>query len=225
MGTTVEGRTAKGIDEALPLIADDFRAIARRPEGELELTGLIAFMFSTEPDRAEPIRSFLLRTIPSDLVARIMGTLFHEYVAKGVAIGRAEGRSQGPTEDRAEDRAQGEARRIVLGHDAAAAELVACARRSLRAEEHRRISAQPHERTIFDEYVEEGIARGRAEGEARDRAAGRDANLVEQLEAKFGPLPATVSDAIVNGTPEEISVWTSRIVFTASLDEVFAARS
>ena len=145
-------REASAIEEELAYIEDDLRAIAARSDAAQALTALFSYLVAVVPDRVEPIRSRLNRTLSPDLEELIMGT-------------------------------------------------------------------------ILDEYVEKGIAIGEARGEARGKAEGRAAMLIDLLETKFGPLSTELHDLVVTGSPEDVSTWSRRVLFAASLDEVFAARS
>jgi len=59
----------------------------------------------------------------------------------------------------------------------------------------------------------------------RSLARGRAALLVEQLELKFGPLPADVRKALVDGSSDDVDVWARRVIFASTLEDVFAPRS
>jgi len=63
---------------------------------------------------------------------------------------------------------------------------------------------------------EEGLAKGRQEGEAKA--------LLRQLQAKFGPPTADLAARVQASEPDQIEVWLTRILTANSPDEVFEAR-
>jgi predicted transposase YdaD len=67
----------------------------------------------------------------------------------------------------------------------------------------------------------EGEARGEARGRAVGEAKGRTAILVRLLVLKFGDLPEQKIAAIHNATPDQVLLWTDRILTAGTLDEVF----
>ena len=83
------------------------------------------------------------------------------------------------------------------------------------------------------EGLREGEARGLREGEARGRQEGiregrqegireeRQRLITQQLETKFGALPADVLSKLQHGSQEELDEWGKRLLTATSLDEVF----
>jgi len=66
-------------------------------------------------------------------------------------------------------------------------------------------------------------AAGAAEGEARGRLDGRIATLLEQLTAKFGPLPAEKVARVERASLEELQRWSVRLLTATTLEEVLGA--
>jgi predicted transposase/invertase (TIGR01784 family) len=62
-----------------------------------------------------------------------------------------------------------------------------------------------------------GELKGRAEGELKGRAA----TLLEQLAEKFGPLDDATARRIRDASPDELGVWTRRILRAGTVDDVF----
>lgn len=61
----------------------------------------------------------------------------------------------------------------------------------------------------------------RAEARAEGRAEGRADLLLKQLQRKFSDVPGAVRERLASASDEEISLWAERILFAASLDDVF----
>ncbi|MBS0511508.1 MAG: DUF4351 domain-containing protein [Proteobacteria bacterium] len=45
--------------------------------------------------------------------------------------------------------------------------------------------------------------------------------LVRQLNRRFGPLPAAITDRLARASVEQLDLWAERILDADSLDEVF----
>ncbi|MDE0114549.1 MAG: Rpn family recombination-promoting nuclease/putative transposase [Albidovulum sp.] len=75
----------------------------------------------------------------------------------------------------------------------------------------------------------EGELKGRAEGELKGRAegelTGRAELLLEQLERRFGELPATVRHRVRRAEVSELRSWAAAVLDASSLDEVLATGS
>lgn len=69
---------------------------------------------------------------------------------------------------------------------------------------------------------EEGLQQGRLEGRTEGRAEGIAIVLVRQLNRRFGPLSAAVTDRIGNATADQLERWTERVLDARTLDDVFA---
>lgn len=63
-----------------------------------------------------------------------------------------------------------------------------------------------------------GVARGRAEGEARGRAVA----LVQLLTLKVGPLPQATLDTVHAATTDQLENWTARVLTAKTLDELLS---
>ncbi|NNH72336.1 hypothetical protein HLB23_21155 [Nocardia uniformis] len=63
--------------------------------------------------------------------------------------------------------------------------------------------------------------KGRAEGEARGEARGRAETLVEQLESKFGPLPAETVAMVRAARIAQVRQWAARVLTADTIDAVF----
>lgn len=72
--------------------------------------------------------------------------------------------------------------------------------------------------TIAEKWIEQGLEQGREQGLEQGRAD----ILRQQLARKFGELPPEVKSRIANASRAEIEVWADRVLFCASLDEIFA---
>ncbi|HEY3452532.1 MAG TPA: DUF4351 domain-containing protein [Myxococcales bacterium] len=69
--------------------------------------------------------------------------------------------------------------------------------------------------------AKEWLAEGRAEGEARGKAA----TLTRQLEKKFGEISARQVETISKASIEQLDEWLDVILDAKTLDEVFAPRA
>ena len=87
---------------------------------------------------------------------------------------------------------------------------------------HQEIEAMS--KTIVQHFIEEGEARGREEGEARGReegeARGRQLMLLNQLQAKFGALPAAVEERLQQRSLAELDQLAVALIRAESLDEL-----
>jgi hypothetical protein len=73
--------------------------------------------------------------------------------------------------------------------------------------------------TYQTEFAKQHYGAGHHDGEVE----GRRIMLLEQLEERFGALPAEVLDRIQQAGPEDISMWGRRILTADSVQAVFAA--
>ena len=67
-----------------------------------------------------------------------------------------------------------------------------------------------------------GEVRGEAKGEARGEATGRIKLLLRMLQARFGTLPAEVTERIRSASTDDLDRWGVRLMDASALDEVFA---
>ncbi|WP_428267809.1 DUF4351 domain-containing protein [Haliangium sp.] len=58
--------------------------------------------------------------------------------------------------------------------------------------------------------------------EQQGREQGQRAFLVRLLETRFGPLPEAALQRVDRADPDTLQEWGTRVLFAASLDEVFA---
>ena len=74
--------------------------------------------------------------------------------------------------------------------------------------------------------MEKGIRVGREQGRQEGRREGQleafTSLLIYQLNLRFGPLSADVTDRIAQATPEQIKIWAGRLLSARTLDDVFA---
>ena len=68
--------------------------------------------------------------------------------------------------------------------------------------------------TIAEQLIAEGLAKGRVEG--------RVETLTRQLECKFGALDPAILTRVARADASEVDVWLERVLFAATLDDVFA---
>lgn len=54
------------------------------------------------------------------------------------------------------------------------------------------------------------------------RMEGRADTLEKQLRLKFGDLPDAIAQRLHQASDAELDLWSERILFVASMDEVFA---
>ena len=88
---------------------------------------------------------------------------------------------------------------------------------------------------VMGKMIENFIAEGRVEGEARGfekgearglakgRAEGEAKSLIRLLERRFGPLPAAVRSRIDGADLTQLDAWIDRVLDAKSLDAMFAA--
>jgi len=74
------------------------------------------------------------------------------------------------------------------------------------------------ERLAIEQGMQQGEARGHAEGEAEGEAA----VLTRQLNKRFGPLSPETAQRLQSATPEQLEVWTDRILDAPTLAAVFS---
>ncbi|MCC7065136.1 MAG: DUF4351 domain-containing protein [Planctomycetes bacterium] len=53
------------------------------------------------------------------------------------------------------------------------------------------------------------------------KAEGKAETLLRQLRKRFGPLPPSAEQRLRAGTPEQLDLWTDRILDATSIDGVF----
>ncbi|HEV8246732.1 MAG TPA: DUF4351 domain-containing protein [Polyangiaceae bacterium] len=66
-------------------------------------------------------------------------------------------------------------------------------------------------------------AEGEARGEAKGRVEGQRIVLLRQLGLKFGELPASVTERVVNAPESDLARWSEAVLTAESLEAVFAA--
>lgn len=71
--------------------------------------------------------------------------------------------------------------------------------------------------TLYEQWI--------AEGEAKGRAEGRATLLTKQLTAKFGPLSDTERSRLATASIPDLEIWAERVLFASSLEQVFAPTS
>ena len=88
---------------------------------------------------------------------------------------------------------------------------------------------------VVGKMIENFIAEGRVEGEARGfekgearglakgRAEGEAKSLIRLLERRFGPLPAAVRSRVDGADLNQLDAWIDRVLDAKSLDAMFAA--
>jgi hypothetical protein len=64
-----------------------------------------------------------------------------------------------------------------------------------------------------------GYDQGREEGYDQ----GRRSMLLQQLRARFGPLPAAIEERVRTAAPEQLDIWTCALLRASTLDDVFVA--
>ncbi|MGW0183686.1 Rpn family recombination-promoting nuclease/putative transposase, partial [Nocardia sp. NPDC003345] len=67
-----------------------------------------------------------------------------------------------------------------------------------------------------------GEARGQARGEARGEARGRAELLIEQMTAKFGPLPTATIHRVRSADQDSIRAWATRVLTASTLDDMLS---
>jgi hypothetical protein len=68
--------------------------------------------------------------------------------------------------------------------------------------------------TLYEQWIAQGEARGRAEGEAT--------LLTRLLTNKFGPLSDAIRTRLSTATIPELETWADRMLVASSLEQVFA---
>ena len=68
----------------------------------------------------------------------------------------------------------------------------------------------------------EGRNEGRIEGRNEGHNEGRQAQLLAQLEEKFGPLPTATIERVQKANVDEIDRWARRILRANSIEETFS---
>lgn len=86
-------------------------------------------------------------------------------------------------------------------------------------------SKMPFVTSIERHFLARGKAEGIAEGEIRGKAEGKMELLQYQLSRKFGPLPEWVNARLQQADADTLALWSERILFTDSLDDVFKAQN
>ena len=79
-------------------------------------------------------------------------------------------------------------------------------------------------REIRDNGRAEGLAEGLAAGVAEGVAAGVAKTLRDLLETKFGPLPAWAAQRVTGGSPEQMQLWTRKVLTARSFEGVLGHR-
>lgn len=86
----------------------------------------------------------------------------------------------------------------------------------------------------FEQWKEEGLEEGRREGREKGRLEGRmegrmeghlegRADTLEKLlRLKFGDLPDAIAQRLRQASDAELDLWSERILFVNSIEEVFA---
>ncbi|MEV6216104.1 Rpn family recombination-promoting nuclease/putative transposase [Nocardia sp. NPDC051833] len=73
--------------------------------------------------------------------------------------------------------------------------------------------------TAADRLRAEGELRGRAEGEARGEVRGVVKTLLNQLQLKFGAVPAAVVETVRAADPEDLNRWVGQILTADTIEE------
>lgn len=73
--------------------------------------------------------------------------------------------------------------------------------------------------TAADRLRAEGELRGRAEGEARGEVRGVVKTLLNQLQLKFGVVPASFVDTVRAADPEDLNRWAGQILTANTIEE------
>ena len=69
--------------------------------------------------------------------------------------------------------------------------------------------------------LEKGLKRGRVEGRNEGRIEGRAETLLKQLRLKFSELSPEIEEKVEKGSEEDFELWTKRVLFADTLNEVF----
>lgn len=76
--------------------------------------------------------------------------------------------------------------------------------------------------TVAQAWMDEGRAKGIAEGLLKGRSEGGAALLLRQLERRFGRLPAAIRDRVRGAAADDLEAWSVAVLDADSLDAVFA---
>jgi hypothetical protein len=76
--------------------------------------------------------------------------------------------------------------------------------------------------TIAEQLIAKGREKGREEGREQGREEGRIELLSTLLTLKFGSIPPEYHSRLAAAGLEELHIWAERVLFCASIDEVFA---
>ncbi|MFN7922753.1 MAG: hypothetical protein U0Q16_21790 [Bryobacteraceae bacterium] len=69
---------------------------------------------------------------------------------------------------------------------------------------------------LLKDFIKSEREEGRAEGSTEARVG----ILRDQLEEKFGPLPAWARDRVLQGTPKQHGLWLKKVLKSRSLEGV-----
>ena len=72
--------------------------------------------------------------------------------------------------------------------------------------------------TAAQRLIDQGLAKGLAKG----RSEGAAATLERLMALEFGPLDEELRGRLATGSPHELALWTERVLFAQSLDELVA---
>jgi predicted nucleotidyltransferase/HEPN domain-containing protein len=75
-----------------------------------------------------------------------------------------------------------------------------------------------------EEGLREGLRQGRREGREEGLEEGQRALLLRQLERRFGPLPAHVTERVAQASAPDLERWADRVLDAPGLDAVFSSR-
>lgn len=67
-----------------------------------------------------------------------------------------------------------------------------------------------------------GRSKGRAEGHAQGLAEGEARILLHQLGCRFGPLDAAIRERVSAASPEDLAIWSLRVLSAPTLADAFA---
>ena len=74
------------------------------------------------------------------------------------------------------------------------------------------------------EGIQIGRVQGKAEGKAEGRAEGKAEILLRQLRRRFGTLPETTLQRVLQASDDDLNMWADRILDALDLEAVFAPR-
>ncbi len=83
--------------------------------------------------------------------------------------------------------------------------------------------AEKTQMSTAQRMIDEVAPRLRAEGRVEGRVEGKAGTLTRLVQLKFGEVDPTVLARIASGSAEELDLWTERILFAQSLEELFRA--